>query len=371
MSRHSKQHDLSKDKAGSASASTKSMNNDTKTFVERLGASAATLTRQALLQPSGAAIAQTMGSLSMNTEKGESSSSSAASEELFSNTDTLSSRPSSMASDAKKIATSSRTDTFQERTETNESDLSDSAPFDLDAFLSEPDRPKLEVSSSTGFDEGPLALKRKECDGNIRKGSPQSSNAHQGFESYRRPSHDNTICSFASQSYLGSAQSAHHKDLRNMIDSTDGAAVVDLLSKPGLLIDDDIEDHVPTLARSSDIYRQSKYSETGPTGISADRNGTQIERRLIPNLGLTRIDLKTIAQAMPRAADEAHKAELQPWLEILNSYQDEVWGDILPLVRQAREELAITSDDENARVDKSAVMRLRMILSHLAPPQNT
>ena len=359
MSRYSKQHGLSKDKAGSGS--TDSTNNDTKTFAERLGASAATLTRQALLQPSGAAMAQTMGSLSMNTEKGESSSSSAASEESFSNTNTFRSRPSP------EMATGFGIEFSQEPTDTHRRNLTDSAPFNLGA----PDLPMLGISSSTAFDDGPLTLKQTESEVNIQKNSPQSGQAQQGFEISPIISHDDEVPSSASYSPIESTRGALDKGSRSLIDSMDGAAVVDLLSTPSLSVNDEIEDQALTSAGMPDMYRQSKYSETGQREVSPGRNDTGTERQLIPDFGLTGIDLKSITQAMPRAVDQAHNPELQPWLEILNSYQDEVWGGMLPLVRQAREELAMASDNKNPLVDKRAVRRLRMLLSHLAHPQNT
>lgn len=365
MARSSKQHDLSKDEAGSGSADF--TNGNTKTFAERLGASAAILTRQALLQPSGGAIAQTMGSLSTNTEKGEASSSSAASEESFSNSDMFSSRPSSMASDVKQMAISVDTETSQKPTDTRQRDFSGSTPFDLDVFWSKPDLPWLGVPSPTALDDGPLALKQEEFVTNIQKNNPESSSAQQGFEDYPSLSHGDENCSSASHSHLRNARSTIGKSPRNLINSTDGAAVVDLLSKPSLYIEDEIEGQVPTSAGLSDIDRQSKYPETARSEVRTSRKDTMIERGLIPDFALTETDLKTIAQSIPRAIDEAHNAELRPWLEILNSYQDEVWGDMLPLVRQAREELAMTGDSKNGLDDKPAVRRLRMLLSHLAP----
>ncbi|KAL8832125.1 MAG: hypothetical protein Q9191_000447 [Dirinaria sp. TL-2023a] len=370
MARSSKQHDLSKDEAGSGSADF--TNGNTKSFAERLGASAAILTRQALLQPSGGAIAQTVGSLSTNTEKGESSSSSAASEESFSNSDMFSSRPSSMASDAKKIAISVETETSQKPTDTHQRDFSDSTPFDLDVFLSKPDLPLLGVPSSTALDDRPLALNQEEFEENVQKDNPESSSAQQGFEDYLSLSHGDENCSSASHSHLRNARSTLSKSPRKLIDSTDGAAVVDLLSKPSLYIDDEIEGQVPTSAEISDIDRQSKNPETAQREVRTSRKETMIERQLMPDFALTETGLKTIAQSIPRAAiDEAHNAELGPWLEILNSYQDEVWGDMLPLVQQAREELAMTGDSKNALDDKPAVRRLKMLLSHLAPHKNT
>ena len=57
---------------------------------------------------------------------------------------------------------------------------------------------------------------------------------------------------------------------------------------------------------------------------------------------------------------------LDPWTEVLTKYQDHVWGDMLPLVQQAREEIKeAKSGAEGALRDHPAVNRLRMILAHL------
>ena len=349
-------------------ASTEPASNDTKPFVKRLGASAATLTRQALLRPSGAAIAQTMGSLSMNTEKGESSSSLAASEESCSDAGTLSSGPSSMASDTKEMATGSSIDPFQGPVNTSGSILTDSAPFTLDAFLSGRDLPMFGVSSSTSCNDGPTASKPKECRETIWKDIPEHSNSQHGFDSDYMLTREEEIRSFTSSSNIGSAGCELDSKIRNLIDPNDGAAVVDLLSKPNFLMDDDHDDHIPNSIENSYICREAKCPGTGQSKVCPGREDNALARQLIPDFGITDTQLRKLAHAMPHAVDEAHNAELQPWLEILDSYQDEVWGDILPLVRQARDELVKSKKCGNDSSDRPAVRRLRMLLSHLAPP---
>ncbi|KAF2459883.1 hypothetical protein BDY21DRAFT_336744 [Lineolata rhizophorae] len=55
---------------------------------------------------------------------------------------------------------------------------------------------------------------------------------------------------------------------------------------------------------------------------------------------------------------------ISDWEDVLCRYTDEVWGDMLPVVKQAREQLEKVKNDP-ARVDTSAVARLRMILGHV------
>ena len=65
----------------------------------------------------------------------------------------------------------------------------------------------------------------------------------------------------------------------------------------------------------------------------------------------------------PRNDDEW----LNDWLGVLNSYTDEVWGDMLPVVREARGQLEEIKADGGGmgKLDSKAVARLRMIVGHL------
>ncbi|KAL8766717.1 MAG: hypothetical protein Q9209_006586 [Squamulea sp. 1 TL-2023] len=61
--------------------------------------------------------------------------------------------------------------------------------------------------------------------------------------------------------------------------------------------------------------------------------------------------------------------EVQPWIEILTTYNDEVWGDTaIPLVQAAREEAnAIRNGDADCREDYPAIRRLAMVAGHMWP----
>ena len=60
---------------------------------------------------------------------------------------------------------------------------------------------------------------------------------------------------------------------------------------------------------------------------------------------------------------------VEPWLHILDKYQDEVWGDMLPLVQEAREEVrkAEENKDPNPQSPRGgpALWRLKMVLQHM------
>ncbi|MCJ1408884.1 hypothetical protein MMC19_002961 [Ptychographa xylographoides] len=56
----------------------------------------------------------------------------------------------------------------------------------------------------------------------------------------------------------------------------------------------------------------------------------------------------------------------RPWLDILTKYTDEVWGDMLPLVEEARKEIQDMRKGEEAELyDRPAIRRLGMILGHI------
>lgn len=55
---------------------------------------------------------------------------------------------------------------------------------------------------------------------------------------------------------------------------------------------------------------------------------------------------------------------LNEWQDVLNSYTDEVWGDFLPVVKAAREQLAEVKAGTE-RLDTKAVARLKLILGHV------
>ncbi|KAF2397591.1 hypothetical protein EJ06DRAFT_584508 [Trichodelitschia bisporula] len=56
---------------------------------------------------------------------------------------------------------------------------------------------------------------------------------------------------------------------------------------------------------------------------------------------------------------------LSEWQGVLNSYTDEVWGDALPFVQEARSQLEVIQSGTGA-IDSKAITRLKMILSHVS-----
>ena len=69
----------------------------------------------------------------------------------------------------------------------------------------------------------------------------------------------------------------------------------------------------------------------------------------------------------------ASEGDVKPWLDILDRYQDEVWGTMLPLIEMVRDEVRSGNGSKSPEVriakDGPAVRRLRLVLQHLDHPQ--
>jgi hypothetical protein len=66
--------------------------------------------------------------------------------------------------------------------------------------------------------------------------------------------------------------------------------------------------------------------------------------------------------------EEAQQAWMGEWGEVLTHYTDEVWGDLLPLVKEAREEFEAMKGTTMGQQPPKALRRLGLILSHLREP---
>lgn len=63
-------------------------------------------------------------------------------------------------------------------------------------------------------------------------------------------------------------------------------------------------------------------------------------------------------------AEEARRTLMQQWEGVLTGYTDEVWGDLSPLVKEARQEVE-TMNEEGSYIQPKALRRLGLILNHL------
>lgn len=74
------------------------------------------------------------------------------------------------------------------------------------------------------------------------------------------------------------------------------------------------------------------------------------------------LNLKLNLEGEPVEAREHWKEQ---WEGVLTRYTDEVWGGLLPLVKQAREEIEEMGEGEAAKEKPTALRRLEAILGHL------
>lgn len=155
----------------------------------------------------------------------------------------------------------------------------------------------------------------------------------------------------------------------------DGLEVVELLSRP------DFDAQWP-----EDVT--GDYETDGPTAVSLDdRETSRLESALfgdragvgaasqeewnllldfvpaqLQGPGDRPLDGDMVALLGVTDAAQARDVWLSHWGRILDRYTDEVWGDLSPLVREARHEVARPVDKASS-VD--AVMKLRSVLAHV------
>lgn len=363
-------------------------NDASRTITERVGKSASALARDALFRPGASGATLALSSFAASTQKGQSSSSSVGSAESFSTLESSSSRPSTADSSSKPISYGAAEERFRSAPHPHEDHSLDPASFSFDAFLSGEDPPIFEASPIAAQNEQHRSPTAKQLTRHDQGFHGSLEEWRQGFWDHGKvPSNEDSLQASRGSSRgsgdcgtfpslpnsplprpaalevktLGSAQ-----DGLGNISHLDGAAVVALLSVPGFSADAEPAE-CPEFAEfqsklgSLDLQdARSRKSTQSRLGLANHEFG------LVPNFGLSNDNAKVIPDAMLRT-EEASIADLKPWLDILDSYQDEVWGDLLPLVQQAREELSTSNAKEGNLEDKPAVRRLRMLLGHLDP----
>ena len=142
----------------------------------------------------------------------------------------------------------------------------------------------------------------------------------------------------------------------------DGAEVVGLLSDPTFCLDD----MALNVVHGAELSRLG-HEVFSPAALLKPANYSDAianHLQLIPGSGVDPVILEKMAATMPHVDDYAQDLDLQPWLQILNSYHDEVWGDMLSLVRLVRQENG-PSDNNRKIQDKPATRRLQMLMGHL------
>ncbi|SLM40700.1 hypothetical protein LPUS_11540 [Lasallia pustulata] len=321
----------------------------------RIGASASTLLREGLLRANASSLASTLAS--STASKGESSHSASASPESV-----LPFRP--RAPDgvlSGEIPNSGGQSTKQESFRSrpwNTSNLAFSNQQDIDGFQS---------SSHSQL--------------------PASDNqlAHQSGVTWSTEDYPK---------FLNQPAGLPARNVAETLDKhvgADGDAVVALLSNPDFSVDDAPTDtfsisnendsaiglFTDTEFGVQDVQRYKSQLPDPPThGVPSPTNPLN----LIPDLASQRMNgvvgATSSLSTSTNSEEESYMYHfthpqstpdvLGPWTEVLSKYQDHVWGDMLPLVQQAREEIKeAKSGAGGALRDHPAVNRLRMILGHL------
>ena len=162
---------------------------------------------------------------------------------------------------------------------------------------------------------------------------------------------------------------------QNFVDQDgDGAAVVALLLDPTFAAD---EEPRITMALETDGTEGQKIKrmQSRKREESIDVLHTSKSFSLIPDFGPPS---KLFPASLATQRDNYRKqhclepgpGDVQSWIDILDRYHDEVWGDMLPLVQESRQELKMANEKKTCLQNGPAIRRLKMILQHLGNFEN-
>ena len=177
-------------------------------------------------------------------------------------------------------------------------------------------------------------------------------------------------CAFCKMGKLHLNRETYVPEVATASSSNDGAAVVALLSDPAFGVDEEPTDTwaVPVTDKGkakleSQPVEQQLYNW-------ADLLAPVNPLDLMPNFNTSwTLPTQSSSYYGEDSFWDPGFGDLQPWTAILNRYHDEVWGDMLPLVKEAREELkSANSSPEDTLHDRPALRRLGMLLKHLHQP---
>ena len=152
----------------------------------------------------------------------------------------------------------------------------------------------------------------------------------------------------------------------------DGAAVVALLLDPTFSAD---EEPRTTLALETEGTegQKNKIMQSRKREESIDVLPTSTKTfSLIPDFGPPS---KSFSASLATQRDNCRKLEVGPgdvqsWIDILDRYRDEVWGAMLPLVQESRQELKMANENKTCLQSGPAIQRLKMILQRLGNIEN-
>ncbi|MCJ1315396.1 hypothetical protein MMC15_000715 [Xylographa vitiligo] len=181
-------------------------------------------------------------------------------------------------------------------------------------------------------------------------------------------------------------QTRHGKHRRSWVG--DGAEVVDLLSDtrglvdelPDPLVDVDSFDDYLESWKPDEVDRLSFFGLGNLTAPpihypSSPTNPLNLLPDFDSGYNFVAKDLMITVSAKPMTIEyrlpsissaDLSSANFDSWLDVLTRYQDDVWGHMLPLVKEARAEINITlAEGGTVPKNRSAIRRLCMLLGHL------
>ena len=311
----------------------------TSTVPQRIGESASGLLKESFQRPSSSAVTGVLASINADNAKAGSSSNSTSTGE--------SSLVFRSSSQYKEAALNQR-----ESFRSDEKDGRfgrDHGQFAFDGFLAGPN----DHAHESGFAVGGPALSRDQQSEFPRGTTEGDLPRVQEKETWRMQA--------------GNQVFAHQKK--------DGTAVVALLSDPALMVDEE-PSSILDLENDRGQGKRVNRARTGkgpakPVDASHPSNSLD----LMPDFGApwnsSHASLATQRGIQRRGyLLQSNFGDVQPWINILDKYHDEVWGDMLPLIQEAREELKAANGNQTCLPDGPAIRRLRMILQQLRSPEN-
>lgn len=138
-------------------------------------------------------------------------------------------------------------------------------------------------------------------------------------------------------------------------EALDGQSVLDLLSSPGWI------------SQGYEALPEDVAPEDYDWGFTQD----QISQIRAMTCHLTPPEPYTVKDAdhplnlIPNLGVERRAQWIEQWESVLTRYADEVWGGLLPLVKEARKEVKEMRVDETISEEPTALRRLQAILGHL------
>ena len=310
---------------------------DSASLSKRIGNSASGILQNVFARPSASAIAETLGSLDADVSKGAASSSASMGD----------------ASSSLQAISTQETSPGSSQSMVGESFRSEQARGGIRA-----DRGQHE------FNEFAQTSRLRDLDTSITQALDLSN--------FERPATDGDHCPcvFCSMGKLHRNRETYGPDVEPATGSNDGAAVVALLSDPAFDVDEE-----PTDTRAVPMTDKGK-AKLGSQPVeqqlynAADALAPVNPLDLIPDFNTSWNPMAHSSSFYEgNSSSDPGFGDLQPWTDILNRYHDEVWGDKLPLVKEAREELkSANSSPEGIFHDRPALRRLGMLLKHLHQP---